>query len=150
MIRRPPRSTRPDTLFPDSTLFRSQTGDVVRPFADHITSFPFQPRFQTRADVAIADMSWNVTEGLTFSTFATASDFRTLRFARLADGNARIDGREYTLEPRLRFGSGDDMLSGFIAAYAFRARQNEEIENGRARVGKECVRTCRCRWWPYH
>src|SRR3546814_2953948 len=82
----------------------------------------------TRADVAIADMSWSVTEGLTFSTFATASDFRTLRFARLADGNARIDGREYTLEPRLRFGSDDDMLSGFIAAYAFRARQNEEID----------------------
>src|SRR3546814_16752966 len=25
MIRRPPRSTRTDTLFPDSTLFRSQT-----------------------------------------------------------------------------------------------------------------------------
>src|SRR3546814_19719415 len=73
-------------------------------------------------------MSWSVTEGLTFSTFATASDFRTLRFARLADGNARIDGREYTLEPRLRFGSGDDMVSGFIAAYAFRARQNEEID----------------------
>src|SRR3546814_474195 len=99
-----------------------QTGDVVRPFADHITPFPFQPRFQTRADVAIADMSWSVTEGLTFSTFATASDFRTLRFARLADGNARIDGREYTLEPRLRFGSGDDKI-------------------GRA--------SCRDRGWPY-
>src|SRR3546814_15593501 len=76
----------------------------------------------------IADMSWSVTEGLTFSTFSTASYFRPLRFARLADGNARIDGREYTLEPRLRFGSGDDMVSGFIAAYAFRARQNEEID----------------------
>src|SRR3546814_2330472 len=62
------------------------------------------------------------------SSDLTASDFRTLRFARLADGNARIDGREYTLEPRLRFGSGDDMVSGFIAAYAFRARQNEEID----------------------
>src|SRR3546814_2726250 len=28
MIRRPPRSTRTDTLFPDTTLFRSQRGDV--------------------------------------------------------------------------------------------------------------------------
>src|SRR3546814_4039822 len=73
-------------------------------------------------------MSWSVTEGLTFSTFATASDFRTLCFARLADGNARIDGREYTLETRLLFGSGDDMVSGSIAAYAFRARKNGEIE----------------------
>src|SRR3546814_6711594 len=28
MIRRPPRSTRTDTLFPDTTLFRSQTRGV--------------------------------------------------------------------------------------------------------------------------
>src|SRR3546814_11387245 len=27
MIRRPPRSTRTDTLFPDTTLFRSKTAD---------------------------------------------------------------------------------------------------------------------------
>src|SRR3546814_969854 len=36
MIRRPPRSTRTDTLFPYTTLFRSRLGDAkVRPFADH-------------------------------------------------------------------------------------------------------------------
>src|SRR3546814_17134683 len=29
MIRRPPRSTRPDTLFPYTTLFRSMGGDAV-------------------------------------------------------------------------------------------------------------------------
>src|SRR3546814_6457470 len=29
MIRRPPRSTRTDTLFPDTTLFRSEAGEVV-------------------------------------------------------------------------------------------------------------------------
>src|SRR3546814_5219835 len=28
MIRRPPRSTRTDTLFPSTTLFRSRVGDV--------------------------------------------------------------------------------------------------------------------------
>src|SRR3546814_10802113 len=35
MIRRPPRSTRTDTLFPYTTLFRSQVGSgqpIVRPF----------------------------------------------------------------------------------------------------------------------
>src|SRR3546814_2159423 len=31
MIRRPPRSTRTDTLFPYTTLFRSQTGRGVPP-----------------------------------------------------------------------------------------------------------------------
>src|SRR3546814_15168275 len=30
MLRRPPRSTRTDTLFPDTTLFRSQVGDPLR------------------------------------------------------------------------------------------------------------------------
>src|SRR3546814_2874395 len=29
MIRRPPRSTRTDTLFPDTTLFRSHIGDII-------------------------------------------------------------------------------------------------------------------------
>src|SRR3546814_12712431 len=31
MIRRPPRSTRTDTLFPYTTLFRSRLGRVLRP-----------------------------------------------------------------------------------------------------------------------
>src|SRR3546814_13387938 len=31
MIRRPPRSTRTDTLFPYTTLFRSRQGEVHRP-----------------------------------------------------------------------------------------------------------------------
>src|SRR3546814_11285623 len=30
MIRRPPRSTRPDTLFPYTTLFRSDPGEAAR------------------------------------------------------------------------------------------------------------------------
>src|SRR3546814_17809287 len=29
MKRRPPRSTRTDTLFPDTTLFRSRSGDIA-------------------------------------------------------------------------------------------------------------------------
>src|SRR3546814_2940222 len=33
MLRRPPRSTRPDTLFPYTTLFRSLPGDAVGHFA---------------------------------------------------------------------------------------------------------------------
>src|SRR3546814_19315437 len=40
MIRRPPRSTRTDTLFPDTTLFRSVRG-ALRPFdrkAEHLAS----------------------------------------------------------------------------------------------------------------
>src|SRR3546814_3919301 len=35
MIRRPPRSTRTDTLFPYTTLFRSGHLDAVPPLAEH-------------------------------------------------------------------------------------------------------------------
>src|SRR3546814_6300784 len=38
MIRRPPRSTRTDTLFPYTTLFRSDA--AVRQFDDHRQLFP--------------------------------------------------------------------------------------------------------------
>src|SRR3546814_8684626 len=36
MIRRPPRSTRTDTLFPYTTLFRSFTGALLPPGADTV------------------------------------------------------------------------------------------------------------------
>src|SRR3546814_12019892 len=36
MIRRPPRSTRTDTLFPYTTLFRSRKGHALRPHAKRL------------------------------------------------------------------------------------------------------------------
>src|SRR3546814_1023974 len=46
MIRRPPRSTRTDTLFPYTTLFRSTGGAVLRPDGGR----PGDPaQFRTRA-----------------------------------------------------------------------------------------------------
>src|SRR3546814_16402719 len=49
MIRRPPRSTRTDTLFPYTTLFRSQVGegetdDDLRLDPDFASRFERQPR----------------------------------------------------------------------------------------------------------
>src|SRR3546814_15606849 len=45
MIRRPPRSTRTDTLFPDTTLFRSAAVGTVRdldPKAEHVAELALQ------------------------------------------------------------------------------------------------------------
>src|SRR3546814_4520918 len=39
MIRRPPRSTRTDTLFPYTTLFRSFSDDEVRDFVARVRRF---------------------------------------------------------------------------------------------------------------
>src|SRR3546814_15864708 len=42
MIRRPPRSTRTDTLFPYTTLFRSAAGDAPLPVVDADQGFDFE------------------------------------------------------------------------------------------------------------
>src|SRR3546814_3565688 len=44
MIRRPPRSTRTDTLFPYTTLFRSLAGACGRSFRSAWTAIVPQPR----------------------------------------------------------------------------------------------------------
>src|SRR3546814_17741627 len=43
MIRRPPRSTRTDTLFPDTTLFRSTAADVSRAALEAGLQVEYQP-----------------------------------------------------------------------------------------------------------
>src|SRR3546814_9603937 len=47
MIRRPPRSTRTDTLFPYTTLFRSVGASAVRPAVSHIPLWIFQGGLDT-------------------------------------------------------------------------------------------------------
>ncbi|MDQ8755888.1 TonB-dependent receptor [Sphingosinicella sp. LHD-64] len=108
--------------------FAPQDAGLVRPFEDHVASFPPMPRFRTRANVAIADTELRISDLFTLAFLGTVSDFRIQRFAQLGGGNALIDGREYTAEPRLRFGSGDDRVSGFIAGLIYRASQDEEID----------------------
>src|SRR3546814_20885756 len=48
MIRRPPRSTRTDTLFPYTTLFRAKGGGYVRTEAGLSFVAPEPPTFQQR------------------------------------------------------------------------------------------------------
>src|SRR3546814_6252026 len=53
MIRRPPRSTRTDTLFPYTTLFRSAllVGDILR----HAAATEIMPRFQRLAGLQVRE-----------------------------------------------------------------------------------------------
>src|SRR3546814_19054667 len=53
MIRRPPRSTRTDTLFPYTTLFRSGLGDVVRD--DYTRNIP-----QGTSAIATGNLGWDL------------------------------------------------------------------------------------------
>src|SRR3546814_19664224 len=102
MMRRPPRSTRTDTLFPYPTLFRSDGTDQSR-------------------DPALA----------------------------AGPGRRMALHRSWKADP--------ERLSGILHRQVpRRVPQRAPVppprggQIGRARVGKECVSTCRSRWSPYH
>src|SRR3546814_13263919 len=110
MIRRPPRSTRTDTLFPYTTLFRSIRSP---PLGRHSMA----PRRKNLGDAGGPQ------------PFCRHSKRGTQpRTARTDDDNV--------------IGVIDDFVG---AGHTELASRSEE-----RRVGKECVRTCRSRWSPYH
>src|SRR3546814_13243346 len=114
MIRRPPRSTRTDTPFPDRTLFRFERLGVETQ----------QLHVERVVPVGQRDEA-----AVPFVDFVAHAGF-----AR-PDGGGRggFVGRGYEAN-----------LGGFRS----RPRQRDE-RSEEGRVGKECVSTCRSRWWPY-
>src|SRR3546814_18589364 len=120
MIRRPPRSTRTDTLFPYTTLFRS-AGDVLGRgcrYADRARQCPHARRLGGGGSSAAG--------------FVSDRDGRGWRVGKKS-GPSTSSGRTEGW-PELTRGQG---VPG--------GERSEE-----RRVGKECVSTCRYRWWPYH
>src|SRR3546814_18334678 len=75
MIRRPPRSTRTDTLFPYTTLFRSEIKGAI----NKLDNVPLQVQIETRIlEVSLTGefqfgVQWYL-EGLTGSTGTPGSD----------------------------------------------------------------------------
>src|SRR3546814_13776034 len=123
MTRRPPRSTRMDTLFPYTTLFRSDAAAVV----DHTL-----------------DVAGGLRPGLLLlEPFALAPvGGRYEAAAPQADAGS----------PRLAFGRGIDRQGLFeypgIAVTQQDFRDILPVRSEARRVGKECVSTCRSRWSP--
>src|SRR3546814_21042913 len=114
MIRRPPRSTRTDTLFPYTTLFRSERGVTRR-----------RP----------AGMIMTLDGGATPAIDARKILFERRRFA-ISPAHPAVESAETALS------------AGAIVGGYDHQRVVERSEE--RRVGKECVSTCRSRWWPYH
>src|SRR3546814_2557782 len=164
MIRRPPRSTRTDTLFPYTTLFRSAAASVdssaVSPSLANLWrsfSMPLPPdstiavacclhllplrAFTLRRDEALeveaADHALELVDafGLSFG----------LHLEAFADHDAVLAalGPVVPLFPDA-LAIADVGLLVAVRALAFGFRSEER------RVGKECVSTCRSRWSPYH
>ncbi|HEY9234701.1 MULTISPECIES: TonB-dependent receptor [Phenylobacterium] len=108
--------------------YAPQTADVVRPFGGHVAAFPFQPRFRTRSNSAILDASRKLGGGWSLELTASAADLRVNRYAVPGDGIAEINGKEYVLEPRLRFSGEDGRVTGFVGLHVFDADQGEHID----------------------
>src|SRR3546814_15209913 len=126
MLRRPPRSTRTDTLFPYTTLFRSLAAE------EHLASGEIIFR-----------------EGAAPGQFAAGPDASA--FLVVDDGVCR----EARRKPAARLHRPIDFLEiQKIAlvhqADGFHAWPGYGESSDERRVGKECVSTCRSRWSRYH
>src|SRR3546814_2777532 len=163
MIRRPPRSTRTDTLFPYTTLFRSEplvpgadrgqsigvigSGPAGLTTAEYLRKAGYEVHVYYRHD----RMGGLLTYGI--PGFNLEKHVVQRRVDRLAEGCIVFHetfevGRDATMdELRQRH---DAIL---IATGVYKARDIKSPGVDRSeerRVGKGCVSTCRSRWSPYH
>ncbi|WP_028081042.1 TonB-dependent receptor [Solimonas soli] len=108
-----------------------QTEDVDReggrPFSARRSSYLYEPMFEPKSSSAIVDTSYDISDGLRFEGLATGTGLHVDRRANVGDGVATVDGRQYTLEPRLRFG-GDDRFSGVLGLFMFASDQDETLD----------------------
>src|SRR3546814_15316496 len=127
MIRRPPRSTRTDTLFPYTTLFRSG-------------SSPGDKSLVRRHHTVLAAISscYSVPEG---------------RFPRVThpcatkpEGFVRLACVRHAASVRSEPGS-NSQVNVQSPGQGKPAQQPSSRRSEERRVGKECVRTCSTRWW---
>src|SRR3546814_15267665 len=120
MIRRPPRSTRTDTLFPYTTLFRSRSAnEECPPWAGQ----PLTAHWGVPDPVKVEGTE--AERALAFGEAFRMLHNRIAAFAALPF--ATLD--RMSLQKRL------DLIA---------LQRSEE-----RRVGNECVSTCRFRWDPY-
>src|SRR3546814_11018858 len=126
MIRRPPRSTRTDTLFPYTTLFRS---------------LPLV--------VAVKALTWP--KGVPLPVQTTLSASTQLQVGDILPRNIIIVLDGVGMEAMRP--TQADGTQGRIWATATMLPQESQSWSMRSeerRVGKECVSTCRSRWSPDH
>src|SRR3546814_17684953 len=126
MIRLPPRSTRTNTLFPYTTLFRSCAADTgrVRPGGRRTAAARLRLAFERPDDFALGQ----------YVRLCRRPD----RFCSLARRDIEMVGIER--------GQAEMVV---VRAMPF-GRLWPVIRSEERRVGKEVVRRCQSRWFPYH
>src|SRR3546814_18971012 len=142
MIRRPPRSTRTDTLFPYTTLFRSERRRCRHDAARHEKSpYPLpEGRRVSRAGAAghrsITLSFRSAPESLAWASGSSVDGNRALAVCRKGRSEAQMEQADVII-----MGGG---LAGLTLALALDASGTRAEE---LRVGKEWARRCRTRLW---
>src|SRR3546814_11888631 len=137
MVRRPPRSTRTDTLFPYTTLFRSLTRQAVQTHAAarlHREIEPFAVGRPLRAALTAVDDQTDFAGGA-----ARDVERPDVRLLHIAFGRG-----EFALEPRI----GDRPAIGRPARRAFdsqgarglRARLGRDVDPSAVEIGRAACR----------
>src|SRR3546814_10629205 len=169
MQRRPPRSTRTDTLFPYTTLFRSWADGSVCPHCgglDRITKVKANPEKRIRIGL------WRSGDCKKQFTGKIGTVFEHMRLPLhkalqalylMTSSKKGVSAHQlhrvleityksaWFLAHRIREAMRDGDLAPFGVGGGY--VEADETFIGRSeerRVGKECVSTCRSRWWPYH
>src|SRR3546814_14464614 len=128
MIRRPPRSTRTDTLFPYTTLFRSRACRLLLLFGE----------LAMRCRCGVNDQA------------ARIADIGEVaqQFDRVHQLHARVIAALHAEGEESARALGGIFLLQLVRRVVVEARIGNRSEE--RRVGKECVSTCRSRGSPYN
>src|SRR3546814_20477283 len=145
MIRLPPRSTRTDTLFPYTTLFRSRL-TVFRAFPYLYDGDPaYEERYLAtylrcpRAVVVVARED------------GREDGRKAGRIVGAATALPLADAAEEERVPFAAAGWPVERVCYFGESLLLEACRGRGLARSEAhRVGKECVMTCSSRVWPYH
>src|SRR3546814_17508154 len=150
MIRRPPRSTRTDTLFPYTTLFRSYHGGCsllafTTRRSDHIFSFSPQESAHKADSLEHANYSSLLLQG---AKFASTVEIRSPGpSARTSSGFAL--SAQNSMPDQVFSGVGWSSALRSLPGFLLRDARSRGLRSAERSVGKECVRTCRYRGSPY-
>src|SRR3546814_18846008 len=139
MIRRPPRSTRLDTLFPYTTLFRSPDRPLTEPSAMLAEARKILRRRFLEADVGITGANFLIAE--TGSTVIVTNEGNGDLTQTLPKAHVVIASLE-KIVPTLEDAST-------ILRVLARSAPGKEFRSEERRVGTDGGSTCRSRWSPY-
>ncbi len=104
-----------------------QTEDVDRPFSKRINTFYPEPTFEPRTSSLISDSRYRLSDAFTVETLLSGTDLNVKRKTTPGNGIANIDGREYVVEPRLRW-HGAGRATGVVGLYLFSDDQDELLD----------------------